>query len=533
MSTSCSPPQRSYSRDPSPDTIPLSQEYPTLSRKDTMFLSTIGAKDFPMRKFKQLDTTRDWSINLYNLDIEGSSARRFGALNQKIDFTNKNDDIERSWPKQLHVKLNKPEYNLRNDDIEKSKPGCIEFKSTRNTNPLEPKYNLPKTEDYPFEIPKFIRDNIDVKDIEGAQPTKKISIENKRDPLKKDDIEGSSPKRRYNIRTKGNYEYIDYSDVYKEQYIKDIKEPSDKSKIRDPLDPMYYLGFINGDKETHGPIEKNKPSVFSKFYYDPSFVLRTDDILGSNPGSKNFINKFNGMNFIYNTKDIPGAQSDTLKRGIVTQRRVNPLRPKYNYLGNEEIKQSIERNKILNRNGANTSVPGKRINLLNKNNIERNNNNFNNNHKSSLSQTHFPKTVNNSPRNSVNNSKDINNIDFGKLPYVDDTIKFDIDKYKKPNPFYGFIHDQNIIPPIEKLKRKEPPINSNLKSFQESVLEKSNKPFTNTIASTLFPKQSYAQKLDDFMVKSNLKYVENVKPVVENKVENNPVEGEGEEMATA
>ena len=190
------------------------------------------------------------------------------------------------------------------------------------------------------------------------------------------------------------------------------------------------------------------------------------------------------MNFIYNTKDIPGAQTSTLKKGIVTQRRVNPLRPKYNYLGAEEIKQSIEKTKSLNRNGANTTIPGKRITLLNKGNnslTQRNNGTFVS-HKSSLSQTQFPNTVTNSPRN----SKDINNIDFGTMPFVDDTVKFDHEKYKKPNPFYGFIHDKNIIPPIEQLKRKEPPVNPNLKSFQESVLEKTNnKGLTNSLISSL------------------------------------------------
>ena len=234
---SYSPPQRSYSPDPNPDTIPLSTNYPTPSRKDTMFLSTIGPNDAPMKKFKQLDTSRDWSINLYNLDIEGSSPRRFGALNQKIDFTNKNDDIERSWPKQLHVGLNKPEYNLKNNDIEKSSPGCVEIRTNRHTNPLEPKYNLAKTEDFPPEIPRFIRDSIEVKDIEGAQPTKKISLGVKRDPLKKDDIKDSWPKKPY-IRKPGDYEYIDYRDVYKDEYMKTIKEPSDKSKIRNPLELM-------------------------------------------------------------------------------------------------------------------------------------------------------------------------------------------------------------------------------------------------------------------------------------------------------
>ena len=95
----------------------LDYNYPSLNRRDGMYLSTITSRDAPIRKFKQLDTKRDWSINLYNLDIEGSSPRRIGAFNQKIDYTNKNDDIERSCPKLLHVGLNKPEYNLRNDDI--------------------------------------------------------------------------------------------------------------------------------------------------------------------------------------------------------------------------------------------------------------------------------------------------------------------------------------------------------------------------------------------------------------------------------
>ena len=209
-----------------------------------MFLSTIISKDFPIRKFKQLDTSHHWSINLYNLDIEVSSPRRFGALIQKINFTNKNDDIEHSQPKQLHVELNKPEYNLRNDDIEKSSPQCVEIKTTRHTNPLEPKYNLASTEDYPPDIPKFIRDQIDVKDIEGAQPTKKISLNILSDPLKKDDIKDSWPKKPY-VRTKSDYQYIDYRDVYKDEYLQKIMEPSDKSKIRNPLDPIYYLCFIN------------------------------------------------------------------------------------------------------------------------------------------------------------------------------------------------------------------------------------------------------------------------------------------------
>ena len=72
-----------------------------------MYLSTMTQRDFPLKKFKQLQTNRNWSINLYNLDIEGSSPRKFGAFHQKIDYTNKNDDIEKSSPKKLVLDLNK------------------------------------------------------------------------------------------------------------------------------------------------------------------------------------------------------------------------------------------------------------------------------------------------------------------------------------------------------------------------------------------------------------------------------------------
>ena len=73
-------------------------KYPTLNRKDLMSLSTINNNDFPIKKFKQMNTKRDWSLNLYNLDIEGASPRKFSLFYNKIDFINKNNDIEKSYP---------------------------------------------------------------------------------------------------------------------------------------------------------------------------------------------------------------------------------------------------------------------------------------------------------------------------------------------------------------------------------------------------------------------------------------------------
>jgi hypothetical protein len=45
--------------------------YRSLNRKDLMSLSSINENDMKIKKFKQLDTRRDWSINLYNMDIPG------------------------------------------------------------------------------------------------------------------------------------------------------------------------------------------------------------------------------------------------------------------------------------------------------------------------------------------------------------------------------------------------------------------------------------------------------------------------------
>lgn len=45
--------------------------YRSLNRNDLMSLATLNENDINLKKFKQLETKRDWSINLYNMDIPG------------------------------------------------------------------------------------------------------------------------------------------------------------------------------------------------------------------------------------------------------------------------------------------------------------------------------------------------------------------------------------------------------------------------------------------------------------------------------
>lgn len=497
----------------------LDYNYPSLNRRDGMYLSTITSRDAPIRKFKQLDTKRDWSINLYNLDIEGSSPRRIGAFNQKIDYTNKNDDIERSCPKLLHVGLNKPEYNLRNDDIEFSMPGCVKIKTTRHLNPLEPKYSLPKSEALPFEVPKFIRDNIQISDIEGAKSRQIMSKWKGRESLKKDDIEKSSPRKPYVRNTV--YHSIDYRDVTNAEFK--------TGRMTNPLEPVYRLGYVTGEKVQVGPIDGSKPVTFSKYKYEDPFNLKVNDILGSNTGSKNYINKFTGQNFMYTSSDIFGAQANTLKKGIVTNRHLNPLVPKYKYLGTDELNGSVDNNPYDRKRQANTTIPGKKSIKVKPEDTK--------------VQETTPITKRESPRVSQDTTvkekretslppKRSEGLNLEGLPYVEDTVHFDKEKFVRPKPFYGFVHDKYLIPPIEEYKKKK--ITPTVRTFQETSVLRQRMDTENKLKQSKVepefkisqPKQTYAQKLDQFMTESNLRFIEPEPPKPKVVPQPEPVEAQ-------
>ena len=248
--------QQEFARESSPSTYqqhylqqdfppPIDYNYPTANRTDTMYLNTVQPRDAKYRKFKQLNTDRDYSANLFNLDIPGTSPKKFGIMNNKPDFTNRNDDIERSNPKMLHILLNKPEYNLSNKDIEFSSASTVRIHETRCSkhikpaealNPLEPKYKLPTVENIDIPVPKFIRDNIQIDDIKGSKPKKYYKWETRKGFID-DNVEGSHPKKPYLRSPNTKYDYINYNDV-----------TQDKFKTRrhiNPLDPIYDVRYKN------------------------------------------------------------------------------------------------------------------------------------------------------------------------------------------------------------------------------------------------------------------------------------------------
>ena len=115
--------------------------------------------------------------------------------------------------------------------------------------------------------------------------------------------------------------------------------------------------------------------------------------------------------------------------------------------------------------------------------------------------------------------------DFGNFIYYDDKVEFDPNKYKRPEIYFGFTHDQYLVPQILGLKNK------NKKKKKEEEVKQQNKEEKQTenekLKSKKIKKKNVVKNLDDIMNKLNLKYIE--PPKIEKVVEPPPEEENVEE----
>ena len=485
-------------------------KYSLLSKKDTMYLSSLNSNDFPIRKFKQICSTRDWSLNLYNLDIEGSSPKKFGILNKKIDFTNNNRDIEKSFPKKLFKKI-VPNYSLSKEGIPGSSPHHLKAKITRCINPLNPTYNLPKTETKDIAKEnndninnKFIYDSLNINDIEGTRPKKHGSIF-LRNNLNKDDIEGSFPRKRYIRKTK--YNNIDYSDVHK------IKH---KRKLElNPLNPVYNWNYsINKIDYNVGPIEKNNPNPFYSFKYKFPFNISNEDIEGSKANSKNKFRLFKGSNSCLNIGDINGTKQGSLLKGIKTKRCLNPLTPNYRYLGEEELKSqeniilknnTLDNNKITKVSSLNINKSDNLPNITTNNEIIKNKNRRN---QISIFTSEKTPTYKNQNRTDIGDKIKQMLSELKENPSDSNKINFDKNIYKKPEIYFPLKHDKNInFIKNEESNKNNLIRNPNLRSFQNIIDTKINmlgKSGNNMDFKE--PNKPFESKMDDFLVNASMNF---------------------------
>jgi hypothetical protein len=331
-----------------------------------MSLSTINQnQDFTNVKVNQFKSGRNWNSNLKVDDIEGAKTKVPGyQFQNKANLSNQNWDIDRSGPRALHIGLNKPEYSLKNDDIDRCKPQFQKFKTKRVVNPMNPNYKLPKTELIPVEEPKFIRDNINNDDIEGAKP-KKPKYFKTRDTMRVDDIEGTRTKP--SIRRASSYNNFDYSDVTKNQFA--------TSRMTNPLNPSYFHRTDENEVEEIGNIEGSKPKGAPVRSRGPNTLnLNVDDIEGTKAGTKG-VRAFKNLtrrNFreINKTSDIEGTKAGSLKRAPNTIRMVNPLNPNYQILGAKEMGENYNEFNQASKVSKPVSAPVK----TRKDNLQRNRN---------------------------------------------------------------------------------------------------------------------------------------------------------------
>ena len=328
--------------------------YPMPNRKDSMSNRGLDENDFPKRKFKQLSTKRDFSLNNYSLDIEGASPRSNCIFTNKIDYTLKKEDIEKSSPKQIiPEKTHRPNFNLSNKDIEGTEPrGHHCFNTSRHIDPLNPQYPLPSCPDkYPLPVPMFLRNTLDIRDIPGATAKKNLvyneSDHNYMDVYRRnrDDHILLSHKKLYKGNKYKFYDPLDFRDVY-------INKPYSK-RHTNPLEPKYKYDYhmtevnknlcdkTNGHSLVYGEIEGNRPVVFSKYNNERyGKGMKTEDIPGAQPSTTSSYSKFElkyKHPLKYNAEDIVGAHHDTINKSISTKRNTNPLEPKYTYLGDKGL----------------------------------------------------------------------------------------------------------------------------------------------------------------------------------------------------
>lgn len=236
------------------------------------------------------------------------------------------DDIEKASPQPRHRSSNKPSTNLLTSDIPNANPNVLQFKTSRKDhNPLTPIYNLPTFEVKPSTPPRFIRDSINIDDIEGCKPSVYSKWQTRNTDIK--DIFGATamPKRNLNKPDLMNPKDINSIEVF------------ESKRVTNPLMPEYLCRNEDNQVVVIGEVEGSKPRRMVNLKQVPhSRHLSTGDIEGATAGTKgngpigtklrNYLRSPNEIT------DIEGAQAGTFKKGITTIRATNPLDPSYTWM---------------------------------------------------------------------------------------------------------------------------------------------------------------------------------------------------------
>ena len=189
----------------------------------------------------------------------------------------KTDDIAGAKPFiKSYQYTNKSNYSNSTAGIDKSSPSNKEFLTNRQTNPLNPEYILPTHTSKPHTPPKYIRDTLDISDINGnsSKPLYKIIIRNSLD------VSDISPKNKEKTAWNKNKDLIDEEKIL-------------LRRNTNPLTPEYLIRDHNNQLIRYGTIQGNSPRNSINIQQPPhNRHLDVSDIKG-NANSKSFVYSIN------------------------------------------------------------------------------------------------------------------------------------------------------------------------------------------------------------------------------------------------
>lgn len=257
-------------------------------------------------------------------DIEGASSHsRYAKFYGKPQF--QQSDVPGSTSKALTHSRNCRDLQLYLDDIEGTRHAIKDrmMRTQRHVNPLVPEYPLPTYLPVEHVEPKFIRDTLYVQDIDGAQVKVKREFET-RDIMGVSDIVGAQACfRPRHARVRLEAEPHDVMWLAEDMKMKKYTDRT--QRVTDLNNPVYTInGMTYQDDPRYG-----KPKPLPKEVRG-SHLLQTHDIDGAYPGwGRRERTEFRNLT---STRDIEGAQADTIKHSITTKRFTNCLTPVYQSL---------------------------------------------------------------------------------------------------------------------------------------------------------------------------------------------------------
>jgi len=295
----------------------MSRRYPSdKNRSQIVFDSDGGVRDFTTMTMNTIPKDRvitrhgNENFSLRTDDIAGAQTRKpRDQKRQDFFFT---DDISGTKPAPSFSREKPPNKHFFVNDIDGATPKIQRSlpHSERHTNPLKPEYELPKVEEDPLPVPKFIRDNINYDDIPGVHPKSYKPTKPAKDLLDTSDIPGSAPKKL--IKEFEGDRALDVKDINTGGVFRSKRNTN-------PLNPQYYIHGTELEQDfgiQHSNYLSRKDNV--------DLSLRTTDIEGAT--SETSSQDFKKTKFIAKPNDSADGTSILMlpsmeKQGVEIERQ--------------------------------------------------------------------------------------------------------------------------------------------------------------------------------------------------------------------